>query len=145
MNQGISILQGPHQVAQKSSSTTLPLSDASFTSLPSTSLSTKFMLAGLAFAAQAVVGGAAGEASAEASRRSKCVSEETFSVNNANARHPTAAIVQRIFMRLPWDESLRPDCTQDSTTGERPRIRTGTRAPCHPSTRHRGTQHPAPV
>src|SRR3954447_5779828 len=81
MNQGISILQGPHQVAQKSSSTTLPLSDASFTSLPSTSLSTKFMLAGLAFAAQAVVGGAAGGASAEASRRSKCVSEETFSVN----------------------------------------------------------------
>jgi hypothetical protein len=59
MNHGISILQGPHQVAQKSSSTTLPLSDASFTSLPSTSFSVKFRFAGFAFAAHAVVGGAA--------------------------------------------------------------------------------------
>src|SRR4051812_8859033 len=75
MNHGISILQGPHHVAQKSSSTTLPLSDASFTSLPSTSLSVKFRFAGFAFAAHAAVGGGPGAA---ASTRSKCVSDETF-------------------------------------------------------------------
>src|SRR6185295_8460515 len=97
-NHGISILQGPHHVAQKSRSTTLPLSDASFTSLPSTSLSVKFMLAGFAFAAQAAVAGGAGGASADAATRSKCVSDETFSVNSANARHPTAAIAHRVFM-----------------------------------------------
>src|SRR3954464_9508011 len=73
MNHGISILQGPHQVAQKSSRITLPLSDASFTSLPSTSLSVKFRFAGFAFAAHAVVGGAPGAPSTS----SKCVSDET--------------------------------------------------------------------
>src|SRR6188768_750244 len=35
MNHGISTLQPVHQVAQKSSSTTLPLSDESLTGLPS--------------------------------------------------------------------------------------------------------------
>src|SRR5579871_2691826 len=41
MNQGISTLQGAHQVAQKSSSTTLPLYSDRCTVFPSTSLSTK--------------------------------------------------------------------------------------------------------
>src|SRR5262245_11109791 len=50
MNQGISILQGPHHVAQKSRSTTFPLNDESFTSLLLRSLRVKFKLAGLAFA-----------------------------------------------------------------------------------------------
>ena len=85
-NHGISILQGPHHVAQKSSRTTLPLSDASFTSLPSTSFSVKFRFAGFAFAGHAAVGGGPGGASAAASTRSKCVSDETFSVNSASAR-----------------------------------------------------------
>src|SRR3954454_12161147 len=98
MNQGISILQGPHHVAQKSSSTTLPFRAASLTSLPSTSLRAKFRLAALAFAAQADVAAAAGGASTEASTRSKCVSDETFSVNNASARHPPIAIAHRVVM-----------------------------------------------
>src|SRR3954451_17862704 len=38
INQGISILQGPHQVAKKSSSTTLPLYSSSRTVLPLASL-----------------------------------------------------------------------------------------------------------
>src|SRR4029078_11292498 len=50
MNQGISTLHGPHQVAQKSSRITLPLNDKSFTSLLLRSLSVKFKLAGLALA-----------------------------------------------------------------------------------------------
>src|SRR5215831_6159999 len=41
MNQGISILQGPHQVAQKSSSTTLPLKSDSLTVLPCASFRAK--------------------------------------------------------------------------------------------------------
>src|SRR3954469_22625171 len=99
MNHGISILQGPHHVAQKSSSTTLPFSEASFTSRPSTSLSAKFRLAGLAFAAQALVTGAAGGASAAAATRSKCVSDEKFSVNNASAKHARVAIAHGVVMR----------------------------------------------
>src|ERR1044071_7473690 len=106
MNHGISILQGPHQVAQKSSSTTLPLSAASFTSLPSTSLRVKFMFAGLAFAAQAAVGGAPAGACTDASARSKCVSDETFSVNSAKARHPTAATTHRMFIVQSSSQSL---------------------------------------
>src|SRR5947199_8194339 len=39
MNQGISILQGPHQVAKKSSSTTLPLYSSRWTVFPLASLS----------------------------------------------------------------------------------------------------------
>src|SRR5579885_2918123 len=41
MNQGISILQGPHQVAQKLSRTTFPLKSESFTVFPVASLSSK--------------------------------------------------------------------------------------------------------
>src|SRR5579862_6197838 len=41
MNHGISILQGPHQVAQKSSSTTLPLKSDNFTVLPWASFKAK--------------------------------------------------------------------------------------------------------
>src|SRR3954464_10798514 len=87
MNHGISILQGPHQVAQKSSSTTLPFSEASLTSLPSTSFSAKFRFAGLASAAQALVAGAA--APGDASIAARCVSDDTFSVSTASARHAT--------------------------------------------------------
>src|SRR5580704_9551814 len=41
MNQGISTLHGPHQVAQKLSSTTLPLRSESLTFAPVASLSAK--------------------------------------------------------------------------------------------------------
>jgi hypothetical protein len=58
------------------------------------------MFAGFAFAAQAAVAGWPGGASAAASTLSKCVSDETFSVSSANARHPTAAIAHRILIRL---------------------------------------------
>src|SRR5262245_1284823 len=53
MKPGISILQGPHHVAQKSSRITLPLKSASLTSLPVVSLSVKSRLAGLASAGHA--------------------------------------------------------------------------------------------
>jgi hypothetical protein len=45
MNQGISILQGPHQVAQKLSNTTLPLQSASETWTPFASARVKFAAA----------------------------------------------------------------------------------------------------
>src|SRR5436853_6464769 len=54
MNHGISILHGPHHVAQKSSRMTLPLKDESFTSLLFRSLSVKFRFAGFAFAGHAL-------------------------------------------------------------------------------------------
>src|SRR3954468_21086668 len=95
MNHGISILQGPHHGAQKSSSTTLPFSDASLTSLPSTSFSAKLRFAGLASAAQALVAGAAG---LDAAIGSKCVSDDTFSVSPASARHPTVATTHRMLI-----------------------------------------------
>src|SRR2546422_1047540 len=50
MKCGISTLQGPHQVAQKSSRITLPLYDDSETSFPATSFSAKFRFAALASA-----------------------------------------------------------------------------------------------
>src|SRR5215218_5712179 len=56
---GISALQGPHHVAQKFNSTTLPLYDASETSLPSRSFSLKSQLAGFALAMQPGVSAAA--------------------------------------------------------------------------------------
>src|SRR5262245_33088774 len=45
MKCGISILQGPHHVAQKSSSTTLPLNSVNDRSFPLTSFSVKFRFA----------------------------------------------------------------------------------------------------
>ena len=53
MNHGISILHGPHHVAQKSSRITLPLNAASLTSLFSMSFRVKFRFAGLAVAGHA--------------------------------------------------------------------------------------------
>src|SRR3954468_5921001 len=97
-NHGISILQGPHHVAQKSSSTTLPFSEARLTSLPPTSFSAKFRFAGLAFAAHALVAGAA--ADLDASIGSKCVSDDTFSVSPASARHATAGNTHRMLISL---------------------------------------------
>src|SRR2546423_9027999 len=58
MNQGISILHGPHHVAQKSSRITLPLNDESLTSLLSMSLSVKFRFAAFAVAGHELPGGA---------------------------------------------------------------------------------------
>src|SRR5207302_6746449 len=58
-NHGISILQGPHHVAQKSSRITLPASEESFTSLLLTSFSVKFKFAGFALAGHAAPAGAA--------------------------------------------------------------------------------------
>src|SRR4051812_38535005 len=102
MNQGISILQGPHQVAQKSSSTTLPFSEASLTSLPSTSLSVKLRLAGLASAAHFdVAGGGAAVALAVASTGSKCDSNELGSVSSANPRHAPPATIHFTMQPAP--------------------------------------------
>src|SRR5215210_5580539 len=55
---GISALQGPHHVAQKFNSTTLPLNDESATSLPSRSFSLKSQLAGFASAMHAATSSA---------------------------------------------------------------------------------------
>src|SRR3984893_4554890 len=90
MNQGISILQGPPHVAQKSSSTTLPLNAESFTSLLFRSLNVKFMFAGLAFAGQAPPAVAAA---------SVWSGHGAGTVTNASASAPSAAIAHRRFMR----------------------------------------------
>src|ERR1051326_2749430 len=58
MNHGISILQGPHQVAQKSRMTTLPLNAARPTSLFWRSFSVKSSFAGFALAGHAAPAGA---------------------------------------------------------------------------------------
>src|SRR3982074_1352801 len=95
MNHGISILHGPHQVAQKSSRMTLPFSEESFTSLLLRSLSVKFRLAGFAFAGPDQVGGAPGAASACANGHSGTAG----SVSNASASAASVATAHRIFMR----------------------------------------------
>src|SRR5215813_4610561 len=77
MNHGISILQGPHQVAQKSSRMTLPLNDARLTSLFERSFSVKLRLAGLALAGHDVA------AAAEASNGGH--DKSAFSVSSARA------------------------------------------------------------
>src|SRR5437868_11309756 len=59
MNHGISILQGPHQVAQKSSRITLPLNAARLTGLFDRSFSVKLRFAGFALAGHAAPAGAA--------------------------------------------------------------------------------------
>src|SRR5688572_32507082 len=67
-NPGISALHGPHHVAQKFRSTTLPLYADSDTSLPSTSFIVKSKLACLAFAMHAAeVGSSSCEAAATGS------------------------------------------------------------------------------
>src|ERR1700681_3811779 len=95
MNQGISILQGPHHVAQKSIRSTLPLSAARLTSLLFTSLSVKFRFAGFAFAGQADLAGPVPSASAGPNGHSGTA----FSVSNANPSAPTVATAHRMFMR----------------------------------------------
>src|SRR5689334_23557858 len=73
MNQGISILQGPHHVAQKSSRITLPLNADSFTSRFDRSFSVKFRFALFALAGQETVEGAAvPESDIDGSGRSTC-------------------------------------------------------------------------
>src|SRR5262245_1122436 len=89
MNHGISILHGPHHVAQKSSSTTLPLNAESFTSLLFRSLKVKFMFAGLAFAGQA---GPAASALPSG--------HGAGTVTKASARAPNAAIAHRRFIAI---------------------------------------------
>src|SRR6185436_15707347 len=96
MNHGISILQGPHHVAQKSSRMTLPLNADSFTSLLLRSLSVKFRFAGLAFAGQAEP--AADDSPVAAAMRSNDGHGSAGSVSSASASAPTAAIVHRIFI-----------------------------------------------
>src|SRR5215210_7763658 len=93
MNQGISILHGPHHVAQKSSRITLPLNADSFTSLLFRSLSVKFRLAGLAFA-----GHAAPAAGARPLATATSCHGSAGSVSRASARHATAAKAHRIFI-----------------------------------------------
>ena len=85
MNQGISILHGPHQVAQKSSRITLPLNDDKLTPRFDVSLSVKFRFAGFAFAGHDAVAGAAAAPSRGNGR-------STFNVSSASASELTAAI-----------------------------------------------------
>src|SRR5262245_20442970 len=90
MNQGISLLQGPHHVAQKSSRITLPLNDESFTSLLSRSLNVKFRFAGLAFAGHAPPA-------------AKALSDDhgsAGSVSTARASAATVARAQRVLISL---------------------------------------------
>src|SRR5438874_8218456 len=84
MNQGISILHGPHHVAQKSSRTTLPLNDDSFTSLLFRSFSVKFRFAGFALAGQALPAAKTDASDGQGS---------AGSVSSASARHAAAAMV----------------------------------------------------
>src|SRR6478736_6537965 len=97
INQGISILQGPHHVAQKSSRITLPLNAERLTSWFERSLSVKFRLAAFAFAGQDTVSGAAADARNGGHGRS------TPSVNSASARALTAATAHLIafVIRVP--------------------------------------------
>src|SRR5262249_29395602 len=90
MNQGISILQGPHQVAQKSSRITFPLNDDSFTSLLLMSFSVKLRFAGLAFAGQ--LAPVCGPSSWRNGRPGSA-----FSVRIASARQLAAAMDHRII------------------------------------------------
>src|SRR5438552_10738685 len=91
MNHGISILHGPHHVAQKSSRMTLPLNDDSFTSLLFRSLSVKFRFAGFALAGQALP--AANTSSSEGQG-------SAGSVSSASASDAAAAIIQRVFIGM---------------------------------------------
>src|SRR4249920_2860250 len=88
MNHGISILQGPHQVAQKSSRITLPLNAESFTSLLFRSLSVKLRFAGLALAGHE-------PPAANAPREDQ---GSAGSVNTASASALTVARVHRVLI-----------------------------------------------
>src|SRR5262249_24379456 len=92
MNQGISILQGPHHVAQKSSRITFPLNDDSFTSLLLMSFSVKLRFAGFAFAGQ--LAPVCGPASSWWNGRPG----SAFSVRIASARQLAAAMAHRIMV-----------------------------------------------
>src|SRR5262249_12866958 len=95
MNQGISILQGPHHVAQKSSRITLPLNADSFTSLLERSFSVKFRFAGFALAGQALAATPAGVSDTPMASRWG-PGKSAFNVNRASASALTAAMAQRI-------------------------------------------------
>src|SRR5262245_16112116 len=103
MNQGISILQGPHQVAQKSSRITLPLNDDSFTSLLLMSFSVKLRFAGFAFAGQLLP--VCGPAAASWNGRPG----SAFSVRIASARQLAAAMDHRIIVTLRRGSGLGAD------------------------------------
>src|SRR5215831_10167837 len=81
MNQGISILQGPHHVAQKSRRITFPLNDDSLTSLFERSFSVKFRFAAFASAGQALVATPAGVSDVPAAPRCGH-GKSAFNVNN---------------------------------------------------------------
>src|SRR5689334_8676371 len=90
MNHGISILHGPHHVAQKSSRITLPLNDESFTFWFERSFSEKSRLAAFALAGHATVPGVAPlENDSVGSGRS------ALSVSSASANALTEAAPQR--------------------------------------------------
>src|SRR5262250_1435646 len=110
MNHGISILHGPHQVAQKSSRITLPLNDDSFTSLLFRSFSVKLRFAGLAFA------GHAGPPAANAAFSSGHGS--AGSVRTASASEATAARTHRVFIVEPPGSST----PESSTPGDQSAI-----------------------
>src|SRR6516225_2299781 len=93
MNHGISTLQGPHHVAQKSSRMTLPLSDSRLSGLLFTSLRVYLRGAGLAFTGHAGPPGAAA-----AARSSSSVQGSAPSVSNARAVQLTIARAQRSFI-----------------------------------------------
>src|SRR6478672_10019417 len=100
INQGISILQGPHHVAQKSRRMTLPLNADSFTSLLLRSFSVKLRFAGLAFAGQLAAPAAPPPSPVADASWSSDGHGSAGNVSSASASAPTVAIVHRIFMRI---------------------------------------------
>jgi len=96
MNHGISILHGPHQVAQKSRRITLPLNDDSLTSLFDRSFSVKLRFAGLASAGQALAATPALPGPPAAATPRCGHSKSAFNVSSASASALTEAIPHRI-------------------------------------------------
>src|SRR3954470_3493564 len=103
MKIGISILHGRHQVAQKSSSTTLPLYSASRTSLPSTSLSVKSRFAGFASATHAAPAAGFGAAAFGGA----CATSATLVVMSRRAAvNPTVTILRIEQLALDCNDPI---------------------------------------
>src|ERR1035437_7756589 len=113
MNPGISSLQGPHQVAQKSSTITLPLYAASLTGLLSRSFSVKFRFAALPLASHAATPAGADFFVAPVHGRG------TYRVSSASASAAEAAIAHRIFIQKLPQAARRPACAYCSLAKRR--------------------------
>src|SRR5271163_1269892 len=96
MNQGISILQGPHHVAQKLSNTTLPIKSESRKGLPLASLRLKSVAA---FRSSATLSSARAWLGAEEQPTNN-------EVANATAANGPPMADEDILKTPPWDCSL---------------------------------------